>query len=123
MWSSKRQRIIAQSSTEAEYLAVYYGRNDLIYLQNFLTSIGVVEINSRSTVMQDNMSTIALITDNNSRGRTKYFDVKLRIVHYDFIEKKYRIQHCPTDEMLADALTKPLAERQYTRIREEIFGR
>ena len=30
-WFSKRQRLVAQSTTEAGYLAVYYGQNELVY--------------------------------------------------------------------------------------------
>ena len=120
-WSSKKQRIIAQHSTEAEYLAVFYGRNEIIYLQNFLSSIGISNISARTTVFQDNTSTISLITENNARGRTKYFDVKLRIIHDDFIQKRYQIQHCGTEEMIADLLTKALAKGLFTRFREDIM--
>jgi hypothetical protein len=65
-WFSRRQRIIAQSSTEAEYLAVFYGRNELIWIQQFMKEIGFNEIEKSTTIMQDNQSTMALITDGNS---------------------------------------------------------
>jgi hypothetical protein len=122
-WSSKRQRIIAQSSTEAEYLAVYYGRNEVVWIQQFFQEIGITDIQNKTKIMQDNLSTIALITDGNSRGRTKYFDVKLRIVHTDFIDGAYTIEYCPTEKMIADILTKPLGERLFVKFRRPTYGR
>ena len=121
-WSSKRQRLIAHSTTEAEYLAVYYGRNDVVWIQQFLEEIGFSRVPEKTTVMQDNKSTISLIVDGNSRGRTKYFDIKLGIIHTDVIDGKYKIKYCPTEDMVADVMTKPLGDRLFLKFRDALMG-
>ena len=114
--------MIAHSTTEAEYLAVYYGRNELSWFQQLLIELDLKDIESQTTIMQDNMSTVSLIVDGNSRGRTKYFDVKLRVVHEDYLNKWYKIEYCPTDEMVADVSTKPLTEGLFLKFRSILMN-
>ena len=87
------------------------------WFQQLLVEKVLKDIESQTTLMQDNMSTISLIVDGNSRGRTKYFDVKLRVVHDDYLNKRYKVQYCPTDEMVSDILTKPLPEGLFYKFR------
>ena len=121
-WSSRRQRLIAHSTTEAEYLAVYYGRNEVVWIQQFLEEIGLTEVREKTRIMQDNKSTISLITDGNARGRTKYFDLKLRIVHTDYIDGLYKVEYYPSKDMVADVLTKPLGDKLFLKFRDAIMG-
>ena len=41
MWSSQKQRVVARSSTEAEYRALSSAATDLIWIQNLLVEIGI----------------------------------------------------------------------------------
>ena len=40
-WSSRKQRVVARSSTEAEYGTLSSATTDLIWIQNFLAEIGI----------------------------------------------------------------------------------
>ena len=39
-WSSKRQAVVALSSTEAEYIALSYAAQEIVWLRNLLSSLG-----------------------------------------------------------------------------------
>ena len=84
--------------------------------------IGYSAVSEKTKIMQDNKSTISLIVDGNSRGRTKYFDIKLRIIHTDVIDGKYKIAYCPTEDMVADVMTKPLGDRLFLKFRDALMG-
>ena len=94
-WTSKRQKLVATSSTEAEFLAVFYSLRDIQYLDQFVKCV-FPEINFNITLYQDNQSTIALIKNQSSKGRTKHFDVKLRAVNNAYIEQFFILEYCPT---------------------------
>lgn len=60
------------------------------------------------TIIEDNQGCIQLIKSDQCGGRTKHIDVSYLHVR-DLQEKKIiNIQYCPSDEMLADLITKPL---------------
>ena len=40
-WGTKKQKTVALSSTEAEYMALLEGTKEAVYLQNFLQEIGI----------------------------------------------------------------------------------
>jgi hypothetical protein len=67
-------------------------------------------INSTIEVMEDNQGCISFIQNSTSHGRTKHVDIKLMFIKDLWREKKFKISYCPTDENLADLLTKPVAK-------------
>jgi histone deacetylase 1/2 len=119
-WASKRQKLIATSSTEAEFLAVFYSLRDVQFIHQLVIS-AIPEQNSQIIIFQDNLSTIALISNESSKGRTKHFDIKLKAVGEALRNGEFTLQHLPTAEMLADALTKPLNRNLFSRMRQQFM--
>ena len=55
-WSSKKQTIVALSSTEAKYMVLLEAVWEVLWLRQFLQEIGI-EINGPTTIYQDNLGT------------------------------------------------------------------
>ena len=59
-------------------------------------------------MFEDNQSCIKLIQDERSCQRTKHIDTKYHFARELYKAKDIDIQYCPTAEMVADMLTKPV---------------
>lgn len=57
---------------------------------------------------EDNQSAIKLVKNGESRNKTKHVDVKYHSVTNLVKKNIIEIQYCPTNEMIADMMTKPL---------------
>ena len=74
-------------------------------------------------VYQDNMSTIKLIENGKSTSElTRHISIGYFWAH-DLIRRGIiTVTHCPTQEMIADLLTKPLQGSIYTHLRQMLMG-
>ncbi|GAA5888987.1 hypothetical protein JCM16303_005278 [Sporobolomyces ruberrimus] len=104
-WMSKRQKSVAISSTEAEYMAMSEGSREVLYLRQLLRELGFAP--SKPTLMRgDNSGALLLASHPASHSRTKHIDV-----HYHFTRERtedgtIELKWIPTDEMVADVFTK-----------------
>ena len=74
--------------------------------------------------MRDNISSMKLETNGkaSSGKRTRHFDIKYFYIT-DLIERKeVEIQYCPTDDMIADYMTKPLSGAKFHKFRTMIMN-
>lgn len=118
-WSSKRQSVVAMSSTEAEYVALSYAAQEAIWLRTLLESMGFKQTKPM-TIFEDNQSTIALAKNPRHSSRTKHIDIKFHYIRDAVAEQKIHLEYCQTNEMIADILTKGLARPQFEKLRSEL---
>lgn len=116
-WKSKKQTVVAMSSAEAEYISLSETCRELIWLRRLLKDFHQLQDNA-TTVYEDNQSCLKLAQNENLSGRTKHIDTKKYFVK-DYIDKgEIFCDFCPTGEMLADMLTKPLPPHLLAKHRE-----
>jgi len=106
-WLAQKQKIIASSSTEAEYYALSYALREGLWIRLFLTSLQM-PIPTPFPLLCDNQSAIKLANSDTSSSQSKHIDV-----HYHFIREKiedgtFATSWIPTGDMTADIFTKPL---------------
>ena len=78
-WSSKKQRVVALSTCEAELYAEAAAIQEVLWLRGLMEELGL-HTQTGSTVYGDNQSTIA-VSENGVKGeRTKHVDVKYHFV-------------------------------------------
>ena len=118
-WSSKLQRSVSTSTTEAEYHALSYASKEAVWIASFLQQIGR-PVRGPVPVYSDNEGAIALVKNPEFHARTKHIDVSVHYVRELAEDGKVNIQHTPTESMLADCLTKPLKAVQHMRNMEGI---
>ena len=107
-WSSKLQPVVAQSTTEAEYIAANAAGRDIAWVRNLLTEFGYSLSESPSTLYMDNNSAIAVAKNPEHHGRLKHMQLRLYWLR-DVIEQgMIAPEYVPTASMLADLLTKAL---------------
>ena len=57
-----------------------------------------------------------------SADRTRHIRIR-KLFTKEFIKSgKFRLEHCPTEDMIADILTKPLQGALFQRLRDLILG-
>ena len=105
---SWKQKMVTRSSMESEVISIYDVLPQILWMKKFLEDQGVT---IKDTVLyQDNMSSMLLERNGHqsSTKRMKHMDIRYFYVGDHIQNKTLSLQHCPTDEMLADYFTKPL---------------
>jgi hypothetical protein len=111
-WFSKNQPTVALSSTEAEYKALSDAVKEVLWIKMFIKELGLEGLND-VTINQDNLSTIAIAKNPIGHARMKHVDVTYHFLR-DHVEKQdVKLVYCPTEDMVADVLTKALATREF----------
>lgn len=118
-WSSRKQPVIALSSTEAEYIAAAECCKELLYLKSLLEELLNETIEIELKV--DNQSAIALMKNGIVNKRSKHIDVKFHFVHELVRNGTVRLKYCPTNRQIADTFTKPLKAVQFINLRNHIL--
>ena len=106
-WACRKQMCVALSSTEAEYISIAEACQEGIWLQRSITEFTRGR-EIKTTIFKDNQSCLKLIENKRSSHRTKHIDTKYHFINDLKDRKVMNFMYCPTEEMIADMLTKPL---------------
>lgn len=106
-WESRKQRTVALSSMQAEYMTLTEGAKEAIHLRRFLREIGV-NIKNPTPIWNDNQGAQKLAQNAAFHNRTKHISIRHHFVREVLKKGIIEIGYIPTGEMMADILTKGL---------------
>ncbi|XP_062102934.1 uncharacterized mitochondrial protein AtMg00810-like [Humulus lupulus] len=89
-WASKKQSVVARSSTESEYRALAHLAAELTWLQELLNELRV-KCSSVPVIWCDNLSASALASNPVYHARTKHSELDVHFVRDKVLEKKLEI--------------------------------
>ena len=119
-WKSQKQRTVALSSTEAEYMALSEATKEAVWLKVFLGELGEMASDEAVKMYEDNQGSIALAKNPEFHKRTKHIDIRYHFVREKVESGEVILEYCPTQDMLADMMTKPIASVQFENIRDRL---
>lgn len=115
-WCCRKQTCVALSSTEAELVALAEACQEAIWMQRLLRDLN--EKVSSTLIYEVNQSCLKLITNNKFSNRTKHMDTEFHFIKECVENNTFTLKYCPTEDMLADLLTKPLTATRIKTLRE-----
>jgi hypothetical protein len=117
-WMSKKQASISLSTTEAEYMAAGSCCTQLLWMKTLLSDYGFSQDNM--IINCDNTSAINISKNPIQHSRTKHIDIRHHFLR-DLVEfKVVSLSFIPTENQLADILTKPLDGSRFESLRKAI---
>jgi hypothetical protein len=117
-WSSRKQSSVAQSTTEAEYVAAASCCSQLLWITYTLSDFG--EECSHVPLMCDSTSTISVAKNPVLHSRTKHIEVRYHFLRDNVEKGNIDLIHVPTKKQLANILTKPLDQATFSRLQGEL---
>jgi len=117
---STKQNIVAKSSTEAELIACSDSISIIYSIKNIMEFLNMKV--DRIIIHQDNQSTIKLINNKHpTTQRSKHIDIRYFFLR-DRNENEFKIKYCPTEDMIADLLTKYINNHQFKKLRNLLIN-
>jgi Reverse transcriptase (RNA-dependent DNA polymerase)/gag-polypeptide of LTR copia-type len=113
-WSSKKQDVVAISTTESEYYALTETIREVIWLKELLANFQII-VQLPIPVFMDSQSCIKMVTNEKFSNRTKHIAVRFQFA------KDIELKYVSTENNIADMLTKPLAGSKIKTLRELAF--
>ena len=119
---STKQKINTRSSTEAELVSVDDVVSKILWTKLFIEAQGFV-IN-KNIIYRDNMSSMKLEANGkeSSGKRTRHFNIKYFYITDLIKNNDIQIRYCPTQDMIADYMTKPLVGAKFDAFRNRIMN-
>ena len=99
--ASKKQPIVALSTTKAEYVAAIVATCQEVWMRRMLRSLCHEQVKD-TTFYCDNSSAIALSKNSVFHKRTKHIDAKYHYIRELVSNREIVLQHCRTEEQFAD---------------------
>jgi hypothetical protein len=118
-WQSSKQKVVALSSCEAEYIAAATAACQGVWLARLVTDMAGVEPGVPELKV-DNQSAIALSKNPVHHDRSKHIDTRFHYIRECIDENRIVLGHVSTEEQLADILTKALGRVRFLELRELI---
>jgi hypothetical protein len=117
-WSSKKQNLVALSTTEAEYVAVGACCAQLLWMKQTLSDYDCEF--SKIPLLCHNESAIKLANNSVQHSRTKHIDNRHHFLRAHEAKGDIALRHVSTERQLADIFTKPLDEQRFCALRSEL---
>ena len=116
-WKSRKQTCVALSTAEAEYVAIAAAAQEATWMRQLLEEL--YHKQAKPTVLhEDNQSAIAVAQNPQSHSKMKHIDIRYHFVREKVLDNTVELRYCPTNDMLADVLTKGLTFDKFARLRE-----
>ena len=71
-------------------------------------------------IMYNNQGCIALAKNPTNHSRTKHIDIQHHFIRERLESGEISLRYCPTQEMVADVLTKALARERHQKLRRDM---
>ena len=113
-WSSNQQLLVAQSTTEAEFIAANKAANEVVWLRRLLTAWGHPPHNP-TPLYEDNAACISTSLLPGQTNRNKHIDIKAHNIKDNISSGTVCLIHCPSHDNFSDALTKCLPKDTHSR--------
>ncbi|KAF8783882.1 hypothetical protein HU200_000329 [Digitaria exilis] len=118
-WLSHKQKVVALSTCEAEYIAASTACCQGVWLGRVLLEL--TEENAPAPVLRvDNQSAIALAKNPVLHGRSKHIDIKYHYIRVCIERGQIKVEYVETARQLGDILTKPLGRTRPAELRTKI---
>lgn len=118
-WSSKKQRTVARSSTEAEYRSVAATAAELRWICSLLTELSV-SIPTAPVIYCDNVGATHLCSNPVFHSRMKHIAIDYHFIRDQVQSGALRVTHVSSEDQLADCLTKPLPRTRFQLLKTKI---
>ena len=108
---------VALSTAEAEYMALSSAAQEATWIRQLTKDLQSGP--TRSTVTyEDNQSAICMAKNPQFHGRTKHIEIKYHFIREKVLDETIELKYCPTNDMIADMLTKGLSHDKFARLRD-----
>ncbi|KAM3197342.1 hypothetical protein ACQJBY_072793 [Aegilops geniculata] len=117
-WQSQKQKVVAISSCEAEYIAAATAACQGIWLARLFGEL-MNQPGAPFSLFIDNKSAISLCKNPVLHDRSKHIDLRYHFIR-DYVEKRWvAVEFIGTRDQKADILTKPLSRVRF----QELLGK
>uniref|UniRef100_A0A2N9HNI8 Uncharacterized protein n=1 Tax=Fagus sylvatica TaxID=28930 RepID=A0A2N9HNI8_FAGSY len=106
-WRSKKQSVVARSSTEAEYRALADTTTELLWLRWLLQDLGI-DCSTAVPIHCDNRSAIQIAHNDVFHERTKHIEIDCHFVRHHLLQGTLQLRSVSSQDQLADIFTKPM---------------
>ena len=120
-WSSKKQSMVALSSTESEYVAAALAAQEITWLRTLLVECGISGTKA-TKLFCDNAAAIALSNNAKISQRTKHINVRYHFLRDCVKAGTIEVKWVSSEKQPADLLTKALGPQAFLRLRPIIMG-
>ncbi|GJU61248.1 putative ribonuclease H-like domain-containing protein [Tanacetum coccineum] len=103
-WQCKKQTVVANSITEAEYIAAYNCYGQVLWIQNQLLDYGYNFMHTKIYI--DNKSTICIVKNPVFHSKTKHIEIRNHFIRDSNKKKLIQMIKIYTDQNVTDLLTK-----------------
>lgn len=114
-WNTRKQNTVADSSTEAEYMALAEAVKESCWIKQLVQSIDF-KIDSPIGIFEDNAGCIKIANNPSCHKNTKHIDIKYHISRERIESKDIVLISIPTEFQQADVFTKSLPAERFIKL-------
>ncbi|GKE87089.1 hypothetical protein Tco_1564564, partial [Tanacetum coccineum] len=103
-WQCKKQTIVANSTTEVEYVAAANCCGQVLWIQNQMLDYGFNFMNTKIYI--DNESIICIVKNPVFHSKTKLIEIRYHFIRDSYENRLIQVVKIHTDHNVADLLTK-----------------
>jgi hypothetical protein len=103
-WILKLQKVVALSTTKAEYVAATEASKEMIWLQRFMEELGKKQENNK--LYCDSESAIHLAKNSTFHSNTKHIQLRYHFIRSTLEDGHLKLEKIHTSQNLVDMLTK-----------------
>nr|GEX45431.1 hypothetical protein [Tanacetum cinerariifolium] len=112
-WQCKKQTVVADSTTESEYIAASNCYEQVLWIQNQLLDYGYNFMNTK--IFIDNESTICIVKNPVFHSKTKHIEIRHHFIRDSYEKRLIQVIKIHTNHNVADLLTEAF-DKEFRRI-------
>ena len=118
-WNCRKQRSVALSSTEAEYMALSDATRETLYVQNLISEFFTVIL--PIPIFVDNKGAGYIAENDINNKLTKHIDIRYHFTRQHIREKTIELFYVPSADNVADICTKALGPEVFIGLANKVL--
>ena len=111
-WRSKKQKVVARSSAEAEFRGMAQGICELLWIKRIVQDLGIC-LSKPMMLLCDNKASIAIANNPVQHDRTKHVEVDRHFIKDHLDKGTISLPFVTSKDQLADVLTKAVSGNEF----------